>query len=277
MMTKLLKIEFKKIMTYKVFWILMGLYFLFLVLGILTSGFAINSMIDNINRNSPIPFPHITIFFFPDVWQNIAFFASIRYVLIFPAIVIIILITNEFTFKTIRQSVVNGMSRQEFLMAKLQLIFVTALVITFVVILGALFLGISNTSNIGLSMVFTKFSFMAGFFIQVLTFLIFAFFTGFLLRNTGLSIALFTLYTLIIEPVFYFILKIPKLQPNNISQFLPVNSVIRIVEYPYFPVLKKLMGLNVQEQLSLLDCAVPLIFSAVMIAIVYLVLSKKDL
>jgi ABC-2 type transport system permease protein len=276
-MMKLLKIEYKKIMTYKVFWILMGLYFLFLVLGILTSGFAINSMIDNINRNSPIPFPHITIFFFPDVWQNIAFFASIRYVLIFPAIVIIILITNEFTFKTIRQNVVNGMSRQEFLMAKLQLIFVISLVITFVVILGTLFLGISNTSNLGLSLVFTKFSFMAGFFIQVLTFLIFAFFTGFLLRNTGLSIALFTLYTLIIEPVFYFILKIPKLQPNNISQFLPVNSVIRIVEYPYFPVLKKLMGLNVQEQLSLLDCAVPLIYSTVMIAIVYLALSKKDL
>ena len=126
-------------------------------------------------------------------------------------------------------------------------------------------------------MMVKKISFAGGFFIQLFTFLIFAFFTGFLLRNTGLSIAFFTLYALIIEPVLYFILKIPKLQPNNISRFLPVNSVIRIVEYPYFPILKKLMGLNVQEQISLLDCAVPMIYSIVMVGIVYWVLSRKDL
>jgi hypothetical protein len=107
--------------------------------------------------------------------------------------------------------------------------------------------------------------------------LIFAFFIGFLLRNTGLSIAFFTLYALIIEPVLYFVLKIPKLQPNNISRFLPVNSVIRIVEYPYFPILKKLIGLNVQEHISLIDCAVPMIYSLVMVGIVYWVLSTKDL
>ena len=62
-MVKLLKIELKKIMTYKVFWILMGLYFLFLVLGILMAGFTINNWIDNINKHSPIPFPHVHTLF----------------------------------------------------------------------------------------------------------------------------------------------------------------------------------------------------------------------
>ncbi len=38
-MIRLLKIEFKKIMTYKIFWILIGLYFLFLILGILMAEF----------------------------------------------------------------------------------------------------------------------------------------------------------------------------------------------------------------------------------------------
>jgi ABC-type transport system involved in multi-copper enzyme maturation permease subunit len=270
-MVKLLKIELKKILTYKVFWILMGLYFLFLVLGILMAGVTINSWIDNINKHSPIPFPHVTIYFFPDIWQNITFFASIRFILILPAIVIIILITNEFTNKTIRQNIVNGMSRQEFLLSKLQLL------VTFILILGTVILGIANTDNQGMTMMFKKISFTGGFFIQVFSFLVFAFFLGFILRNTGLSIAIFTLYALIIEPVLYFILKISKLQPNNISQFLPVNSVIRVVEYPYFPVLKKIGGLNVQEHLSLLDCTVPLIYAGVMIGIVYWVLSRKDL
>ena len=276
-MVKLLKIELKKILTYKVFWILMGLYFLFLVLGILMAGFTINSWVDNMNKHIPIPFPHVRIYFFPDIWQNITFFASIRYILILPAIVIIILITNEFTNKTIRQNIVNGMSRQEFLLSKLQLILVISLLITLILMIGTFILGISNTDSQGMAMMFKKIIFAGGFFIQLFSILVFAFFLGFLLRNTGLSIAIFTLYALIIEPVLYFILKIPKLQPNNVSQFLPVNSVIRIVEYPYFPILKKLMGLNVQEHLSLLDCAVPLIYATVMVGIVYWVLSRKDL
>ena len=276
-MVKLLKIELKKILTYKVFWILMGLYFLFLILGILLAGFTINSWVDNMNKHIPIPFPHVRIYFFPDIWQNITFFASIRYILILPATVIIILITNEFTNKTIRQNIVNGMSRQEFLLSKLQLIFLISLLITFILILGTFIIGIVNTDSPGMTMMFKKISFAGGFFIQLFSFLVFAFFLGFLLRNTGLSIAIFTLYALIIEPVLYFILKIPKLQPNNVSQFLPVNSVIRVVEYPYFPILKNLMGLNVQEHLSLLDCAVPLIYATIMIGIVYWVLSRKDL
>jgi ABC-type transport system involved in multi-copper enzyme maturation permease subunit len=241
------------------------------------AGFTINDWIDNINKHSPIPFPHITIYFFPDIWQNITFFASIRFILILPAIVVIILITNEFTNKTIRQNIVNGMSRQEFLLSKLQLIFLISLLITFILVIATFILGMANTEGYNMTMMLKKISYVLGFFIQLFTFLIFAFFTGFLLRNTGLTIAFFTLYAFIIEPVLYFILKIPKLQPNNISRFLPVNSVIRIVEYPYFPILKKIMGLNIQEQTSLLDCTVPVIYSVVMVGIVYWVLSTKDL
>ena len=81
-MIKLIKIEFKKILTYKIFWILIGLYFIFLAAGLLMAEFMINNMVDNMNKHSPIPFPHVMIYFFPWVWQNIAFFATIRYVLI---------------------------------------------------------------------------------------------------------------------------------------------------------------------------------------------------
>jgi hypothetical protein len=169
------------------------------------------------------------------------------------------------------------MSRQEFLLSKLQVIFLISLLIAFIVFLSILILGMANTDNFTVSMMFKKISFAGGFFIQLFSFLIFAFFTGFLLRNTGISIAFFTLYALIIEPVLYFLLKIPKLQPNNISRFLPVNSVIKVVEYPYFPILKKIMGLNIQEQLSFVDCAVPICYSILMIGIIFWILSKKDL
>ncbi|MCK9219091.1 MAG: hypothetical protein M0P47_03460 [Bacteroidales bacterium] len=276
-MKKLLKIELKKILSYKIFWILFGLYFIFLILGLLMAEFMINNMIDNMNKQIPLLLPHVNIYFFPDVWQNIAFFATIRYVLIFPAIVIIILITNEFTFKTIRQGVINGMSKLEFLCSKLYIIILSSIIITFFLGIGSLIIGLSHTSGTTLEMVFEKIPFLLGFFITILTFQIYAFFFGFIFRNTGLSIALFTLYTLIIEPIVYYFLKSPLVFKNNISPYLPVNSALRITEYPAIPVLKKIMGLNLQDGISFTTSVIPLLYAAIMIGIVFWVIEKKDL
>jgi ABC-type transport system involved in multi-copper enzyme maturation permease subunit len=276
-MIKLLRIELKKILTYRIFWILTGLYFFFLAAGILLAEFIFNNMINDFNKRMPIPFPHVRFYFFPDIWQNITYFASIRYVLIFPAIIIIILITNEFANKTIRQNVVNGMSRQEFLWSKMQVILLLSVVITLIVGIGILILGFLNSDIQSFSIIIRRSSFILGFFVSVFSVLILAFFFGFLMRNTGLSIALFVLYVLIIEPVVYFTLKIPPLQPNKVSTYLPFNSMIRITEYPSVPMLKQIMGFQLQSHVSLAACGISLLYSAVMIGIVFWVLYKKDL
>jgi ABC-type transport system involved in multi-copper enzyme maturation permease subunit len=239
--------------------------------------FMINKQIDSINSRMPIPLPHVSIYFFPWIWQNIAFFATIRYVLIFPAIVIIILITNEFTFKTIRQNIINGMSKAEFISSKLLLILLISVIMTVLLTIGTLIIGISNTSELTMALILEKSSFMLGYFITMITVQVFALFFGFMLRNTGLSIALFTLYVFIAEPILYYFLKSPIVFENNISPYLPVNSVLRITEYPNIQVLKNLMGLTLQDGISFTVCCIPLGYSALMIGIVYWVLVKKDL
>ena len=276
-MRKLLQIEFKKILTYKIFWILAGLYFLFLSLGILMAEFMINNMVDNMNRHMPIPFPHVGIYFFPWVWQNITFFATIRYVLIFPATIIIILVTNEFTFKTIRQNIINGMSKAEFIISKLLVILLISIVMTVLVALVTFIIGVLHTSEISISIVIQKSTFILGFFITILSFQIYALFIGFLFRNTGLSIALFTMYVTIVEPVIYYTLKNPHVFENNISRYLPVNTVLRVTEYPAIPILKQVMGLNLQESVSLGACCLSLLYSAVMMGIIFIVIEKRDL
>ena len=276
-MIKLLHIEFQKIRTYKVFWILIGLYFVFLAAGILLAEFMINHMVNNINQRMPIPFPHVAIYYFPDVWQNVSFFASIRYVLIFPAIIMIILITNEFTFKTIRQNVINGMSKTEFLLSKLLLILLMSIVFTAALTTGAFFIGLAHSGFNEVDLFTKGIPFMTGFFISLICYMIYAFFFGFMLRNTGLSIAIFTLYSLIIEPVVYFFLRAPFMFENKIYTYLPVNSVIRLTEYPAIPMMKKLMGLNLQDHVSLTACLVPIGYAAVMIVIVFWVMKRKDL
>lgn len=274
---KLLTIELKKILPYKTFWIIIGLYFLFLSLGIIMAEYIVNAMVDDVNKRLPIPLPHAVLFNFPDIWQNLTFFASIRFVLIFPAIIVIILITNEFTNKTVRQNIVNGMSRSEFILSKLQVVFLISFIISAILMIVMLVLGLIHSDSQSLAMIFTRFSFVIGFFIQMFTYLCYAFFIAFILRNTGLAIALFTLYTIIIEPVIYFLLRAPFMWENKVYTYLPVNAVIRIVEYPSIPALKKLMNFELQDQVSLLSCSIPLIYAVVMIAIVYLTFHKRDL
>jgi ABC-type transport system involved in multi-copper enzyme maturation permease subunit len=276
-MIRLLQIEWKKILTYKIFWVLIGLYFIFLALGIMMAEFMINNMIDNVNRHTPIPIPHITIYFFPWVWQNITFFASLRYVLIFPAIIVIILITNEFTYKTVRQNVINGLSKTEFILSKLIIITLISAVLTVFLLVGTLILGFSNTAQPSFSMVVEKSTFVIGFFISVMTFQVFAFFFGFIFRNTGLSIALFTLYTFIVEPIIYYFLKSPIVFKNDISAYLPVNSFLRITEYPAIPVLKQVMGLNLQDGVTFGSCLIAMIYASLLIGIVWYTMSKRDL
>jgi ABC-2 type transport system permease protein len=276
-MIKLLRIELRKILPYKTFWLVIGLYFLFLAAGIILAELIINNWVNDMNSHLPIPLPHVTIYFFPDIWQNLTFFASIRFILVFPAIIIIILITNEFTFKTIRQNLVTGMNRNELLVSKLQLVLVLSVLITFLLALGIFILGISHSEVTGFSQLFVKFTFIFGFFLTLLTFLTYAFFFGFMFRNTGLAIALFMLYVLFIEPVISMVSRIPALHITKLTQFLPVRSVLNIVEYPSIPLLKTMMGFRIQSSVSLMDCGLPILYSIVMIGIVFLVVNRKDL
>ena len=92
-----------------------------------------------------------------------------------------------------------------------------------------------------------------------------------------MSIALFTRYALIIEPILYFLLKSPLFFKNTIYTYLPINAAIRPVEYPSIPILEKTMGIHLQSGVSLVACLVPLLYSAVMIGISFWVLEKKDL
>ncbi|MEI6883325.1 MAG: ABC transporter permease [Bacteroidota bacterium] len=276
-MIKLLRIEFKKIRTYKAFWILTGLYFVFLAAGILLAEFMINHMVNNVNQRMPIPFPHVAIYYFPDVWQNVTFFASIRYVLIFPAIIMIILITNEFTYKTIRQSIINGMSKYEFLVSKLLIILLMAVIITVILAVGTFFIGLSHSGFSDVNFFSKGLPFLSGFFISLICYMVYAFFCGFIMRNTGLAIAIFTLYSLIIEPVIYFFFRAPFMFENKIYTYLPVNAVIRLTEYPAIPMLKKMMGIELQSNVSLTACLIPIGYAAIMIGIVFWVMKRKDL
>ena len=159
----------------------------------------------------------------------------------------------------------------------LLIILLIAVFMTLVLAAGAFFIGLSHSGFNEVDFFTKGLPFMGGFFISLLCYMVYAFFCGFILRNTGLAIAIFTLYSLIIEPVIYFLFRAPFMFKNTIYTYLPVNTVIRLNEYPAIPMLKKLMGLNLQDHVSFTACLIPLAYAAAMILLVFVIMKRKDL
>ena len=131
-MLHLLTIEWLKLKRYKTFWLLTSLFAILYLLwnyGVNKSFVSMGSGPVNLVSSS---------YSFPSVWGNMGFVYS--WLQLFLSILIIILISNEFTFRTNRQHVIDGMHRLEFFHGKVFLILTISVLSTiFFFLLGLLF------------------------------------------------------------------------------------------------------------------------------------------
>ncbi|MEM7040083.1 MAG: ABC transporter permease, partial [Bacteroidota bacterium] len=188
-MIRLLRIEFFKLRNFRAFWILIAMYTLGLTLTLLLFEVILNNFF---SQMAPGLGQVWDIYSFPGVWQFETWFAGFFHYIL--SVIIIILICNEFGFKTIRQNVINGMSRLEFLMGKLLLIAALALVSTLVVFTISMIQGLTHSSSGEMDMMFRSFSFVPAFFLQAVSYMLLAFVIGILVRRTGIAIGITLIY-----------------------------------------------------------------------------------
>src|SRR3977135_3165680 len=117
-MLHLLKIDLKKLTNYRTFWVVCGLYF-FTLAFVTASGMEflkwIASFIEGCGQK--INIDRIPLYHFPDVWQNLVYISGLFKIVL--AIMVVISITNEYQYRTIRQNIIDGLSRWQFLQSKL--------------------------------------------------------------------------------------------------------------------------------------------------------------
>jgi len=104
------------------------------------------------------------LFRFPDVWATFAWIASWFNILL--AIMVIVLVGNEFLFRTFRQQVINGLSVDDLVVGKGIIIFFIALYsLLLVFLLGSVF-GIIFSHNFEFADLFSKSHLLAVYFIS---------------------------------------------------------------------------------------------------------------
>lgn len=221
-MKRLLQIEFLKLRTYRFFWILTGLYFLLMIMTML--GF--NGFVNNIIKGEGV-FDNMVSFevnHFPEVWQYLSYISS--YFHMIPAVLIIIITTNEFSYRTIRQNVINGMSRSEFMWSKVLMMVAIAIVATVIVGLVSIILGLIHSRPVEMDQIAERTSFLPAFFLQMMVFLLFAFLISLLVRRAGFAIGLVLLYVFVAEKILVYYL------PESIEPFLPIEAMDNLIQFP---------------------------------------------
>ena len=251
-MMHLLKIEWLKLKNYRTFWILSALY--------LISIFGINYIVYRIQENiynakQAKGMAEMVMgsrpYFFPTVWQMTSYVSS--FLLFLPGLLMIISITNEYSYKTHRQNIIDGWSRKDFISVKLVLAVIVAFVSMLMVFITALFFGYSSGSSFD----YEKIYYLGYFFIQTLSYTMVALLFSILFKRGALAIGVFFLYSLVLEnliakPISHYF--------NDAGRFFPLESTDTLIPLPVF--------VNVQRQMS----AAPNYTLFLIVAIVYLIL-----
>lgn len=226
-MIKLLKIELQKYLSYTTFWVLMGLHLVLLSLSIFIAS----------KFDAGMPGVDAFKFFqFPMVWRTVSYISSWFNVLL--TIMLIIFVGNEFTFKTYQQNVINGLSKAELIISKLLLILTFSIYCLILTTLLSLSIGFYYTSNLDFLLIFQNSTFISIYFLQTLAYMIFGLFLVTLFRNTALSIVLYFLNFIIIEPI------VRNLFPDEIGMYFPMKIITNLTPAP------NVMHFMIEEQMN---------------------------
>lgn len=228
-MKNLLKTEWLKIKYYRAFWWIIGLTAVaypginYLFYNIYTS---IGHNKDQVSKMAKFLIGNP--FSFPEAWHTVSYFSS--YFVFLPAIVVIMFISNEYTFKTHRQNIIDGWSRNQFMLAKFIDVTIVSLIVSIILAIIAFIIGMINSNDSSGNM-FDMSYYIGLFFLQTFSQLSLAFLLGFLVRKAFLSLGIFLIYFLILEPI---LVGVAKVRFDDIGRFLPLSISNRLIPFPAF-------------------------------------------
>jgi len=267
-MLHLLNIDLKKLRHYRTFWVIVGLYFFTLCMGA-ASGMEflkwLARMIEGFGQQ--INITRIPLYHFPDIWQNLAWSGGMLKMGL--AIMTVISITNEYTYRTIRQNIIDGLSREQFLMSKVLTNLVLATLSMVMVFLIAVVTGLIYSPHLDFPYGFTGIGFFPAYLLEVFAFLSFALMLGIFIQRSGLTIILL-LNSYLIELIIKS--NIDDFVPWMI-QFFPLESIMNLVPLPF----ARYAFQEIRDYVTPASIAIALVWTFLFNYFAYLKLKKSDI
>ncbi|MBC5775151.1 ABC transporter permease [Pontibacter sp. KCTC 32443] len=254
----LLRTEFRKIFPYRTFWVILAVYVLLLVLILYTStSVEINGKaLGN------------ETYQFPGLWMRLTYVAHFFNLLL--GILVIVLVTDEYSYRTVRQEVIDGLSRAEVVLSKFYVVLALAVFSTVFLLALGLYFGLLYSSNTSINAMFSQIDYLSYYFVQAVAYMVLAMLFAFFIRKSGLAIIAFIAYTKIVEPLIHFKL------PDHIDKYFPMKALDSLTPMPGQELFGQLT--SPIEQLSPAMATLPsLLYTGLFLLFCYLILKIRDL
>lgn len=174
------------------------------------------------------------IFNFPFIWHFNSYVAAT--LKLFLAIVIVSMMSNEYSNRTLKQNLIDGLSKKEFIISKFITVLVFAVISTLFLFIVSLILGFSFSDYTEVSIIFSDMEYLLAYFIKLTGFFAFCLFLGILVKRSAFALGFLFIWW-IFESIAYGILKWKIFRDSeiaeNIMQFFPLSSMSNLVVEPF--------------------------------------------
>ena len=176
------------------------------------------------------------IFNFPYIWHFNTYIAAI--LKFFLAVVIVSMTANEYSNRTLKQNLIDGLSKKEFILSKFLTVVVFSAISTFFIAVVSFILGMIFSDFTEASIIFSGMEFLFAFFLKLVGFFSFCLFLGILIKRSAFALG-FLLMWYFFEGVIHLLclffqtrFDIENLRVN-VTQFLPLESMSNLIEEPF--------------------------------------------
>ena len=226
-MLRLLQLELQKLLLNRTSKILIFISFILPFTVLILSSIKINFF-----GFFTLELGELGIYNFPIIWHITTFFAA-QFKFFF-AIVVVSMIGNEYSNKTIKQNLIDGLSKKEFVLSKFYTIVFFSLVATVLLTLISLCIGLYYSSYNELGIILTETEYLLGYFVKLVGFFSFCLFLGMLAKRSAFALA-FLFVDFILEWIIFGLIT---WQANmdiatKIQNFFPLKSMYNLIDQPF--------------------------------------------
>lgn len=226
-MVRLLQIEFIKLWNNRASKILIISYFVLLTSIALVAAIKFDI--------GPIKF-HLAeqgIFNFPYIWHFNTFITA--FFKLFLAIVIVSMMANEYSNKTIKQNLIDGLSKKEFILSKFLTVISFSLISTVFVFVMSMILGLIYSDFNELSIIFSDLEFLLAFFVKLVGFFSFCLFLGILIKRSAFALGFLILWQ-VFEGFVRGMIRWKLFDgetTDTVMGFFPLNAMWNLIKEPF--------------------------------------------
>ncbi|MDN6281177.1 MAG: ABC transporter permease [Psychroflexus sp.] len=221
------------------------------------------------------------IFNFPYIWHfNTYILAFLK---IFLAVVIVSMMSSEYTNRTLKQNLIDGLSKKEFILSKFLNVALFAFASTVLVFIVSLILGFIFSDFDELSIVFSDLEYLVAYFVKLLGFFSLCMFLGVLVKRSAFALG-FLFLIWVFEGITTLAIKFQAESLDFLLRFLPLGSMSNLIIEPFTKMENIKMGAQAinpefikSYDVSFLSVFIVLVWTFIFVYGSLLILRKRDL